>query len=106
MWSEVLLCRLLMWFAADYMLPQGGGPILGGQYLELLRQHKPRLVWEDDIEEHVFLYSDSAGRQHKVYFPSLESIAARLALAKELGTGIRCVLPLMMRSLSHLKCRC
>lgn len=66
-----------------------GQPITGSKYLELLREHKPRIVLDNDAEEHYFEYLDAATRQrHQVWYPTLYSIRKRHQLAQELGVGV------------------
>ncbi|XP_061138218.1 chitinase domain-containing protein 1 [Syngnathus typhle] len=62
-------------------------PLLGGRYIDLLWEHKPKIVWDDFNGEHHFTYK-SDGVKHVVYYPSLKSLYVRIALAKKLGTGI------------------
>jgi hypothetical protein len=73
----------------DYVGAQGEA-ILGQAYVQLLERHRPTLIWEDEYHEHVFMYTEGRG-EHRVYYPTLQSVQHRLALAEELGTGIRCV---------------
>eukprot|EP01018_Ginkgo_biloba_P004542 Gb_07995 [translate_table: standard] len=83
-------------YGNNYVLPRGGGPILGHEYLSLLRLHKPKLFWDKESLEHYFEY-DGGGKKHRVFYPSLKSIALRLEEAQawdvsvsiwELGQGV------------------
>ena len=86
--SSVPLARRIL-MGLNMYGTDNGQPITGGKYLELLREHKPRLVLDEDAEEHYFDYLDSATRQrHQVWFPSVYSLQKRLELAKELGIGV------------------
>lgn len=58
----------LNFYGNDYV-QGGGGAILGGQYLDLLRTHKPTLEWLQKDAEHVFRYSAN-GKSHQVYYPT------------------------------------
>ena len=103
-------------YGNDYT-PDGGGPIVAGQYLELLRNVKKRLTYdENDVENffeiryvcifqlnvlytrvyvllkcmvNLFFYCfrTSSGR-HYVFYPTLFSINERIKLAQEMGVGL------------------
>lgn len=79
----------LNFYGNDYLMPSGGRPLLGHEYIELLKQHDPTLIWNNvqRTKEHVFDYSKT-GMHHEVYYPSLDSIQQRLDLAKQYGLGI------------------
>ncbi|PIK45990.1 putative chitinase domain-containing protein 1 [Apostichopus japonicus] len=80
--SKILLG--LNFYGYDFS-SHSGEAVIGSKYLELLKKHK--LKWDSESKEHYFEYKTAAG-SHKVYYPSLMSINARLELAKELGTGV------------------
>ena len=65
----------------------GGGPIIGHEYISLLRKHKPTLLWDDKVKEHYFEYVEKK-KKHIVFYPSLKSLALRLEEASQWGTGI------------------
>ncbi|KAL3141269.1 hypothetical protein ABBQ38_003604 [Trebouxia sp. C0009 RCD-2024] len=77
----------LNFYGNNYVLPSGGRALLGHEYIELLKQYNPALIWDKRTKEHVFEY-DKEGMHHEVYYPSLKSIQHRLDLAKKYGLGI------------------
>ncbi|XP_037094017.1 chitinase domain-containing protein 1-like [Pollicipes pollicipes] len=77
----------LNFYGNDYT-SQGGGPIVGGQFVSLLAgSRQAKATWDDASAEHLFQLKDAAG-QHSVFFPTLASVARRLRLATELGVGV------------------
>lgn len=41
-------------FYGNHYTPEGGGPILGNQYIELLRSFKGKLKWDEESGENFF----------------------------------------------------
>lgn len=60
--------------------------IVGHEVIALLEQHKPELIWVEEVQEHAFVYKDDEKRRI-VFYPTRQSIAARLSIAEETGCG-------------------
>ncbi|MBN3294952.1 CHID1 protein, partial [Amia calva] len=86
-WRHKILLGL-NFYGMDFTQQGGAEPVLGGRYLELLKQFKPRIVWDEQAAEHSFEYKRGSGVRHTVYYPTLKSVQERLSLAAELGTGV------------------
>lgn len=62
-------------------------PILGSKLVELLKKHQTEIIFEDKIQEHLFLIK-SGPSQTLVFYPTLYSIRKRIELSEELGTSL------------------
>ncbi|KAF7993622.1 hypothetical protein HCN44_010217 [Aphidius gifuensis] len=76
----------LNFYGYNYSL-EGGGAILGSQYLELVESHKGKIKWDDGSKEHYFEVKTKVGSSF-VFYPTLFSLQQRIQLAKDMGTGI------------------
>ena len=53
----------------------------------MLEKHKPSVTWDEESEEHYFLY-DGEDAKHVVFYPTLASISAMLNTANDVGSGL------------------
>uniref|UniRef100_A0A0V0J5Q3 Chitinase domain-containing protein 1 n=3 Tax=Schistocephalus solidus TaxID=70667 RepID=A0A0V0J5Q3_SCHSO len=67
---------------------RSGHPVLGHEFVRMVDKHHPKFRWNSEWAEHYIEFEDSSGHEHVVYFPSTLSIARRISLVQELGTGI------------------
>ena len=79
----------LNFYGYDYT-SDGGGPILGREFVQMLKTHtgskQLKLKWDDVSKEH-FIEFKSGLKRHTIFYPSLNSIQSRLLLAKEMHLG-------------------
>ncbi|XP_024538957.1 chitinase domain-containing protein 1 [Selaginella moellendorffii] len=88
--SNEVSSKILMginFYGNDYVLPRGGGAIVGDQFLELLKEYTPKLVWDSMNREHYFDYSKDQNK-HRVYFPTAKSVTSRLEESVSAGVGV------------------
>jgi len=78
----------LNFYGFKYSTKGNGGPVLGNEYIEILKaKSKPQIHWHEESAEH-YIEFKSGDIMHKMWFPSLNSIAARLKLATDMGVGL------------------
>uniref|UniRef100_A0A8C3ACP8 Chitinase domain-containing protein 1 n=1 Tax=Cyclopterus lumpus TaxID=8103 RepID=A0A8C3ACP8_CYCLU len=78
-WRQKILLGLNL-YGLDFA-SQETEPTLGGRYIEILREHRPKLLWDEYSAEHYFSYKrPSHSKPYSLYL--------RISLATELGTGI------------------
>eukprot|EP00475_Leptophrys_vorax_P013053 TRINITY_DN19441_c0_g1_i1.p1 TRINITY_DN19441_c0_g1~~TRINITY_DN19441_c0_g1_i1.p1 ORF type:complete len:435 (+),score=107.80 TRINITY_DN19441_c0_g1_i1:946-2250(+) len=59
--------------------------VIAKDWLKILSEEKPVIRWESTLREH---YAQVAGGQVVIFYPSLQSIGERLALAEKYGVGV------------------
>lgn len=76
-------------FYGNSYTANGGGPIVGTEYIELLKNAKNNqaLSYNNNTAENYVEIRTSQGTR-KIFYPTLYSIQKRLELAKEYGTGV------------------
>ncbi|XP_023937231.1 chitinase domain-containing protein 1 [Bicyclus anynana] len=76
-------------FYGNSYTANGGGPIVGTEYIELLKNAKANQVisYNNNTAENYIEIKTSQGAK-KIFFPTLFSIQKRLELADEFGTGV------------------
>ncbi|KAH0567141.1 chitinase domain-containing protein 1 [Cotesia glomerata] len=74
-------------FYGNNYTPDGGGAILGSEYIKYLDSYKGKLQWDERSKEHLLEYRSSKASGY-IFYPTLYSIQQRIDLARELGTGL------------------
>lgn len=78
----------LQWTCEDFTLPakDGSGVPLTWAELTALRQaRRPNVYFSDDLCAHYFTYMPTGGNAHFILFDDAQSMAKKLALAREMG---------------------
>lgn len=66
--------------------------VLGHDYTRIVEQYQPHLHWHEEYREHVASYKKD-GRQHQMYYPSVEAIQVRSVefMKKCKAIGLSCL---------------
>ena len=69
---------------------EGGAPeaITGHTYVDLLREHRPKIQLDRAAREHFVRYGGAGRGRGKCFFPSLWSVSQRLRIAAAEGAGV------------------
>ncbi len=79
--SKVLMG--LPFYGYHYMSDSRAEAILGPQYVELLKNNKPKIVWNEKNGDH-----ETAFQGQFISYPSLQFLQQRLQLAETFGVGV------------------
>uniref|UniRef100_A0A8C6L4A7 Chitinase domain-containing protein 1 n=1 Tax=Nothobranchius furzeri TaxID=105023 RepID=A0A8C6L4A7_NOTFU len=85
-WRQKILLGLNL-YGLDFS-SHGAEPVLGGRYVDILREHRPKLLWDEYSTEHYFSYKRYKLCKILQRKKETKSIYQRVSLASELGTGI------------------
>uniref|UniRef100_A0A5K3FBQ6 Chitinase domain-containing protein 1 n=1 Tax=Mesocestoides corti TaxID=53468 RepID=A0A5K3FBQ6_MESCO len=79
----------LNFYGYDYVpSKKHGQAVLRNDVLGVVKSLNPTFKWHEKSAEHSLEYTDNEGQRHSMYFPTAYSIAKRVAIAEELGTGL------------------
>lgn len=78
----------LQWSCEDFTLPAregSGAPLTWQELTALRRSRRPNVYFSDDLCAHYFTYLPTGGSAHFILFDDAQSMANKLALAREMG---------------------
>ncbi|KAM7539923.1 hypothetical protein Aperf_G00000041315 [Anoplocephala perfoliata] len=76
-------------YGYDYIpAKRDGRAVVGHDVVDIARKYSPEFVWHDDAAEHSLEYTDGENVKHSLFFPSVYSLARRIAMVEELGVGL------------------
>ncbi|VDL18845.1 unnamed protein product [Hymenolepis diminuta] len=76
-------------YGNDYIPSQRDGrTVVNHEVVDIAKKFSPEFKWHTESSEHSMEYTDEKGNQHSLYFPTIYSIAKRVSMAEDLGTGL------------------
>nr|CDS26995.1 Glycoside hydrolase chitinase domain containing protein 1 [Hymenolepis microstoma] len=76
-------------YGYDYTPSQRDGrAVVSHEVVDIAKKFSPKFKWHTSSSEHSMEYIDEKGNEHSLYFPTIYSIAKRVAMVEDMGTGL------------------